>query len=141
MITLDEEIRARIARAIDDLVPITVSYIDTRGRPHIAFYGSTHVDAPDRLAIWVRNPAGELPRTVGAHPHVAAIYGNIKDRVYITFEGKARVSDDPGDRNRVFGGMHAIEQKFDAERKGAAVLVDLERVTVLSAAKGRQVFE
>jgi hypothetical protein len=37
--------------------------------------------------------------------------------------------------------MHALEQKFDAERKGVAILVDLDRVTVLSAAKGRQVFE
>jgi hypothetical protein len=141
MITLDDDIRTRITRAIDDLIPVTVSYVDTRGRPHIAFYGSTHVYAPSALAIWVRNPQGELPRTIGEHPHVAAIYGNIKDRVYITFEGRARLAPDAATRSRVFEGMHALEQKFDAERKGVAILVDLDRVTVLSAAKGRQVFE
>ena len=141
MIQLEEELRARIARAIDDLIPVTVSYIDTRGKPHIAFYGSTHVSGPSELAVWVRNPAGELPSTVGKNPYVAAIYGNIKERIYATFEGKARLAPAAADRERVFKGMHALEQKFDAERKGVAILIDLERVTVLSAAKGKQVFE
>jgi hypothetical protein len=141
VIDLADDIRARMARAIDDLVPVTVSYIDTRGRPHIAFYGSTHVSAPAQLAIWVRNPQGELPRTLAAHPNVAAIYGNIKDRVYITFEGRGQLVADPAVRARVWNGMHAIEQKFDAEKKGVAILVNLDRVTVLSAATGRQVYE
>jgi len=141
MMQVEEELRARIARAIDDLVPVTVSYIDTRGKPHIAFYGSTHLSGPSELAIWVRNPAGELPRTVAKNPFVAAIYGNIKDRIYATFEGKARLAPAAADRDRVFKGMHAIEQKYDAERKGVAILIDLSRVTVLSAAKGKQVFE
>ena len=141
MITLDDDIRTRITKAIDDLIPVTVSYIDTRGKPHIAFYGSTHVYSQHQLAIWVRNPQGELPQTIAKHPYVAAIYGNIKDRVYITFEGRARLATDAAERARVYEGMHALEQKFDAERKGVAILVDLERVTVLSAAKGKQVLE
>lgn len=141
MITLDDDIRTRITKAIDDLIPVTVSYIDTRGKPHIAFYGSTHVYSQRQLAIWVRNPQGELPQTITKQPHVAAIYGNIKDRVYITFEGRARLAHDANERARVYEGMHALEQKFDAERKGVAILVDLDRVTVLSAAKGKQVLE
>ena len=141
MIQLDDTIRSRIARAIDDLVPVTVAYIESSGKPHIAFYGSTHVHGDAQLAIWVRNANGALPRTLPDHPDVALIYGNIKDRVYITFEGQARITADPAERDRVFQEMHPIEQRFDAERKGVAVVVDLRRVTILSAATGRQVLE
>jgi len=141
MIRIDEALRARLARAIDDRIAMTVSYIDTRGRPHIAFYGSTHVYSDDQLAIWARNPNGELARTVSERPYVACIYGNIKDRVYVTFEGRARLAGDAEERARIFDGMPAIEQKFDAERKGVGFIVDLDRVTVLSAATGRQVLE
>ena len=141
MIKLDESIRDRVRRAIDDLVPITVSYIETTGKPHIAFYGSTHVHGDAQLALWVRNPQGALPRTIAAHPNVACIYGNIKERVYITFVGRARIAADPAERDRVYSEMHPIEQKFDAERKGVAIVIDLDRVTILSAATGRQVLE
>jgi len=141
MIHLDETLRARIARAIDDRIAMTVSYIDTRGRPHIAFYGSTHIYSDNQLAIWARNPQGELFRTVPTQPWVSCIYGNIADRVYITFEGRARLAATEEERTRIYEGMPAIEQKFDADRKGVGFIVDLDRVTVLSAATGRQVLE
>jgi hypothetical protein len=141
MIKLDQAMRERIGRAIDDLIPITVSYIEPGGKPHIAFYGSTHVHGDSQLALWVRNRDGALPRTLTAHPDVACIYGNIKERMYITFEGRARLAESDAESNRVFAEMHPIEQKFDAARNGIAVVIDLNRVTVLSAAAGKQVFE
>lgn len=141
MIKLDEAIRDRVRRALDDLIPITVSYVETTGKPHISFFGSTHVHGDAQLALWVRNPQGGLPRTIATHPDLACIYGNIKDRMYITFEGRARIVTDAAERDRVFAEMHPIEQKFDAERKGVAVVIDLSRVTILSAATGRQVLE
>lgn len=141
MIKLDQPLRERIARAIDDSIPITVSYIEPGGRPHIAFYGSTHVHSDNQLAIWVRNPKNALCTTLSEHPDVACIYGNIKDRVYITFEGRGRLATDATTRDQVFTTMHPIEQKFDADRKGVAILIDLTRVTLLSAATGKQVLE
>lgn len=141
MIRLEADLSARVARAIDDLIPITVSYIDTRGRPHIAFYGSTHVYTPNQIALWARSPSGELAKTLAQRPHLAAIYGNIKDRIYITFEGRAREAPDESERTKVFDGMHAIEQKFGADRLGVAIIVDLDRVTILSATHGKQVLE
>jgi hypothetical protein len=139
MIELDEELRGRLLRAIDDRIPISAAYVDSRGRPHISFYGSTHPYGPDQLALWVRNPQGELPRSLAERPHMAFIYGSIADKVYITLEGRGRVVEDPTQRDQVFSGMHPIEQQFDAERKGVAVIVDLDVVTVLSAAAGRRV--
>ena len=45
------------------------------------------------------------------------------------------------ERDRIFEEMHPIEQQFDAEKKGVAVVIDLQRVTMLSAAAGKQVME
>lgn len=132
MIILDEEVKRRLAEAIDQGNVLTAAYVDESGRPHISFYGSTHVHGPDQLAIWVRNPEGALLRTLSERPHIAFIYGDVKSRVYYTFEGQGRVSEEA--RERVYAEMHPIERQFDAERKGVAVVVDLDRFTFLSKA-------
>lgn len=142
MIELDDEIRDRLARAIDEQRTVSAAYVDVEGKPHISFYGSTHVyadGADGQLAIWVRNPEGALIQTLPDRPCIAFIYGDIGDRVYYTFEGRGRVTADPQERERVYQGMHAIERYFDPDRKGAAVLVELDKVTVLSAADGKRV--
>lgn len=132
MIKLDEEVAARIAGAIESGNVLTASYVELSGRPHISFYGSTHVHELDQLAIWVRKPDSPLLETLPEHPFLAFLYGDVSSRVYYTFEGRGRVSGDA--RERVYAEMHPIEQKFDPEMKGTAVIVDLDRFTSLSAA-------
>jgi hypothetical protein len=132
MIELSEEVVERLATAIDSGKVLTAAYVDEAGKPHISFYGSTHVTAPDQLALWVRNAESALLKTLVERPHIAFIYGDVSNRVYYTFEGQARVS--PAARESVYQGMHPIERQFDPEQNGVAVLVDLDRFTSLSAA-------
>jgi len=141
MIELDDEIKQRLGRAIDDKNVLAASYVDVRGKPHISFYGSIHVHSRDQLALWARNPEGDLIKTIAEHPDMAFIYGDVGSRVYYTFEGRGRVTADPAERDRIFAEMHPIEQQFDADRKGVAVVVDLDKVTSLSAAAGKHVME
>lgn len=141
MIELDDEIRRRLSAAIDDQKVLAASYVDVRGKPHISFYGSIHVHSPDQLALWARNPDGALIKTIAERPDMAFIYGDVGSRVYYTFEGRGRVTDDSAERDRIYTEMHPIEQQFDADRKGVAVVVDLDRVTLLSAATGKHVME
>ena len=141
MIELDEDVRRRLANAIDDGKTLTAAYVDTEGKPHISFYGSTHVHSADQLAIWVRNPEGALLQTLPDRPDIAFIYGDIASRVYYTFAGRGRVADTAEARDRVYDEMHAIERKFDPDKKGVAVLIDLDKLTCLSAADGKRVFE
>ncbi len=131
---IPEDIRVRINGALNSLKTLTASYVDEHGKPHISFYGSTHFHAPDTLAVWARNPDSPLLRTLGKHPHMAFIYGDIPDRVYCTLEGKARVVTDVAARQRVYDEMHPIERQFDADMKGTAIAIDLERVTILTKA-------
>lgn len=138
MIELDDEVKRRLAEAIDSGNVLTAAYVDCGGKPHISFYGSTHVHGADSLALWVRKPDSELLKTLPERPHMAFIYGDVASRVYYTFEGRGRVAE--GVRQRVYDGMHAIERQFDPEAKGVPVVVDLDRFTMLSTA-GRVVQE
>ena len=138
MIELTEEVKTRLASAIESGNVPTAAYVEPDGKPHISFYGSTHVHGPDQLAIWVRSPDSKLLATLTDKPHIAFIYGDVKERVYFTFEGRARASEEA--RQRVYDEMHEIERMFDPEMKGVAVVVDLDRFTSLSAA-GKQIQE
>jgi hypothetical protein len=132
MINLDDEVGTRLAGAIDSGNVLTAAYVDSAGKPHISFYGSTHVHGPDSLALWVRNPASELLRTLPERPHIAFIYGDVANRVYYTFEGRGRVAEEV--RDQVYQGMHPIERQFDPEAGGVPVVVELDRFTMLSKA-------
>lgn len=132
MIELDDDVKSRLAEAIDSGNVLTAAYVDTNGKPHISFYGSTHVHGPDSLAIWVRKPDSELLATLPERPHMAFIYGDVSNRVYYTFEGRGRVAEDV--RERVYQEMHPIERQFDPEAKGVPVVIDLDRFTSLSVA-------
>ena len=132
MIELDDEVKARLAGAIDSGNVLTAAYVDGDGKPHISFYGSTHVHGPDSLALWVRSPNSELLKTLPERPHIAFIYGDVANRVYYTFEGRGRVAEDV--RQRVYDEMHPIERQFDPEAGGVPVVVELDRFTQLSIA-------
>jgi hypothetical protein len=134
VLDIPEDIRSRIDGALNSLKTLTASYVDEHGKPHISFYGSTHFHAPDTLAIWARNPDSPLLRTLPVHPYMAFIYGDIQDRVYCTLEGPGRVVTDLTERQRVYDQMHPIERQFDADMKGTAIAIDLERVTILTKA-------
>ncbi len=140
MIKLDADIRHNVATAIDNLKTMTCAYVDMEGKPHISFYGSTHVHNDDELALWVRNPEGALLKTLPQNPHVAFIYGDIANSIYYTFNGRGRIVSEEATRDRVYAEMHPIELKFDADKRGVAVVVELDKVTVLSAA-GKRVMQ
>ncbi len=140
MIQLEADVAERLNTAIDHGKTLTAAYVDENGLPHISFYGSTHVHGSDQLAIWVRNPDGALLRTISERPHMAFIYGDISARVYYKFEGKARVTVEADERQRVYDEMHEIERRFDPDAKGVAVIVDLDRFTSLGAG-GQQIQE
>ncbi|MDA1073326.1 MAG: hypothetical protein O3A63_01015 [Proteobacteria bacterium] len=138
MIKISDEIREDVAQALNTGKSLSAAYVDANGKPHISFYGSTHVHSADELAIWVRNPDGPLLRTLSDHPEMAFIYGDISRTVYYTFEGVGRLATDAATRDRVFAEMHPIERKFDADKKGVAVIIKLTTLTTLSK-KGKQV--
>ncbi|MYE47254.1 MAG: pyridoxamine 5'-phosphate oxidase family protein [Chloroflexi bacterium] len=128
MIVLTDEMRRAIADALDDGCPVISSSVDGEGQPSMSFYGSTQVHSDDQLAIWVRNPAGDILRRIAANPRIAFLYRNPAQRQMWQFHGRARVVDDAETRTAIYDGSHKAERDRDPERLGVAVVVDLDRV-------------
>lgn len=129
MIELTDEMRTRLASALTDGLPVVAATVDGDGQPKLAYFGSTHVHSSDQLAIWVRDPNGGTLRRLAANPRITLLYRNPLDKVRWVFEGRARRVDDPAERDRVYDETPEFERLMDADRKGVAVVIDLDAVT------------
>jgi predicted pyridoxine 5'-phosphate oxidase superfamily flavin-nucleotide-binding protein len=128
-IKLTAEIRDAVNGALANGTPVVVAYVDERGQPRLSFRGSTQVYGDDQLAIWVRNPAGGLPQALTTNPRVTLLYRNPQPRMLLTFEGQGRIDPADATRQTVYEQAPEPERNADPERKGVALLIDLDRVT------------
>ena len=128
MIELTDDMRDRLASALTDGCPVVISTVDDDGQPHLSFYGTTQVLSADQLALWVRNPAGGLLTRIVDNPRIALLYRNSPDRVSYQFLGRARTESDETVRTHVFDNSPEIERSLDPDRKGVAVVIDVDRV-------------
>jgi len=110
--------------------PIVVAYVDDAGAPQLSYRGSTQAYSDTALAIWVRNPDGRILPSIGANPAVALVYGdfNPENRQFMILRGRARVDASDAVRDKVFANAHPFEQSQDKDRKGHAVIIDLDSV-------------
>ena len=128
LIELTDEMKAAINNALMDRMSVVVAYVDAEGQPQLSFRGSTQAYSDDQLAIWNRNPEGGMQRGIRTNPKVALLYRNPQERVGWQFHGRARVVDDDEVRQTVYDNAPELERNFDPERKGDAVVIDIDRV-------------
>ena len=128
MIELSDEMRQRLANALQDGCPVVAASVQADGYPKLSFYGSTQVYSSDQLAIWHRDPESGLIARLPENPRMAFLYRHPQDRVFWQFFGRARVVDDDDVRETVYENMPSIEQMLDSERRGRAIVIDVDRV-------------
>lgn len=128
MIELTEEMRERLSSALTDGYPVVAASVEASGYPKLSFFGSTQVYSSEQLAVWHRSPVGGLLDRIVEHPQMAFMYRHAVDRVAWQFYGRAHVDDSAETRERVYEAMPEIEKMLDAERKGRAVIIDVDRV-------------
>jgi hypothetical protein len=75
----------------------------------------------------VRNPEGGLIRAVRTRPRVSLLYRSSEPRRVHTFIGHAHV--DPSANDVVYSNSHPAERDRDPEKKGVALIVDLDEVS------------
>ena len=131
MIKLSDDLKHRLVNALTDGVAVVVGYVDRNGDPHVSPYGSLHAAGDDALALWVRNPNGDLVHGIARNPKVEVFYAQLSSRTFVWMRGRAQIVDDEAARATVFDGMHPFERTGDPERKGVAVRIELD------AAQGR----
>jgi pyridoxine/pyridoxamine 5'-phosphate oxidase len=126
-LVLDDELKNLINTALTERTPMVVASVDAEGRPRLTFRGSLQTFSDDQVGFWARNPEGGTMDNIAANPHVAMMMRNPDTRVVLQLMGRARRVEG-AERERVYANAPEFEQRADAEKKGAAVIVDVDRV-------------
>jgi hypothetical protein len=124
------EISDHVAQAVNGAYaagrPIVLSYVNADGYPSLSTRGSTHVHGPQQLALWARNPEGGLQKAIATNPKVGLIAFNMDPFTLVFFTGRARV--DASQNDAVWEKTPDGEKGQDPERKGSAVIIDLDSI-------------
>ena len=126
---LPEDVKDRVNNALSEGFPLALTAVSADCQPVVSFRGSTQTFGDDALAIWVRGTPSSTLAVIALNPHVAMTYTNMPARKFFIFRGRARVTDDPADRDAIWEGQHPLEQGRDPERAGIAVVIDLDQVS------------
>jgi uncharacterized pyridoxamine 5'-phosphate oxidase family protein len=96
--------------------------------PDVGFKGSFLVWDKDHVAWWERTMR-ETYAAIQHDPRVCILVRNpTRDRRTIRLYGRATIVDDPQLRERIWDRVVQVEKDTDKEKKGAAVLVRVDRV-------------
>jgi len=122
-----------IASAVDSAAtrdrPLALGYVDEDGNASVSFRASTHVHGPQQLAIWARKAGDGFAKAIAARPQVSLLYyspGASPGPFYLSFRGQAHV--DPSANDEVYSAIIEGERQQDPERKGVAVIIDIDSV-------------
>lgn len=124
---LTEEMKAAINNSYDNRTPMVVAYVDATEGPSLSLRGTVQAWSDTQIALWAR-ATSNMPRELAERPLVTLWYRDPATRTTLQFRGRARQDDDATVRELVFDRSPANEQAADPERKGVAIIVDLERV-------------
>lgn len=126
-LVLTDEIKALVNGALANGTPLLLAAVSAAGKPVVSFRGSIQTYSDDQLGLWARHSQGGTLEAISANPNVVLVYRSPATPV-LQFHGRARIATDEAERARVFENAPEREQAADPERKGAAVIVDLDRV-------------
>jgi len=125
---LTDDIKSAVNGALANGTPVMIAYVDEDGQPSLSFRGSAQVYSDNQLAVWVRNPEGGLQKALGKNDRVTMMYRNPANRTTMQFKGKARIDGSDAVRNKIYDSSPEPERNADKDKKGLALIVDLDRV-------------
>jgi len=137
-IKINEELAALVAGALDGGNAIIVTAVSADRKPVVSIRGSVAVFGDDQLSFWARNTEGGTIEAIRANPAVSLLYRG-PGVPLLMFTGRARVVEG-AERDRAYDVAHEREQKADADKKGAAVVVDLDEVRGVLVKDGAREF-
>jgi hypothetical protein len=126
-LVLTQEIKDMINGGLTTGNPMLLAVVSPDNKPVLSFRGSTQTYGDDALGLWIRNASGGTIDAIKNNPNVAMMYRSATTPM-LQFQGRARIATDETERNKVFESAPEREQKSDPERKGIAIIVDLDGV-------------
>jgi len=131
MISLTNQMREMIDNALANGSPCVLATASADGEPDIGYKGSMMVFDNESLAYWERTRRQHL-KNVLENPKVVVLFRDAKTRVNFRFHGVATVHQDGATREQVMARTVKDEIDKDPERKGAAVVIRVDKVTNLA---------
>ncbi len=128
MIELTNEMGEQINPALANRVPCILATASPGGVPSIGYRGSMMVFDGQHLAYWERTRGTELAN-IEANPRVEVLYRDHATRIGWKFHGVARIYKEGPIRDQVMAKVVERELAQDAERKGYAVVIRVDKVT------------
>ena len=125
-LVLTQEIKDLVNGSLESGNPILLAAVDAQNRPVLSFRGSTTVHSDGSLGLWARNAEGGTIEAIKQNPQVALMYRS-PTVPFVKFEGRAHVVTDEAERNQVFEAAPERERKGDPDRKGLAVVIELDK--------------
>lgn len=107
--------------------PCVLATAGEDGRPDIGPKGSVLVLDKHRLAYWERTRGAHL-ENVRRSPEVAVLFLDLQHGKYIRFFGRAELHEQGALREQVMQRVVKPELDYDPERKGIAVVIEVDRV-------------
>ena len=130
MIKLTDEMRKLVDPALANGSPCILATVSADGEPDIGYKGSMMIFDDESLAYWERTRRQHL-KNVLENPKVVVLFRDAKTRVNLRFHGTASVYQEGPIRDQVMARTVKDELDKDPERKGAGVVIRVDKVTNL----------
>jgi hypothetical protein len=128
----DLDLGGDIATAIDNAAAggraVVLGYVTADGSPSLSFRGSAQVVSKDQVAVWARDPSKGLAVAAAGGAKVSLLYlsRDTPGSAYLSIKGRARLA--PEFDQHVYDHMIEVERSLDPEKKGKAVVIDVDTV-------------
>ena len=128
MIKILDQMSELINPALENGCPCILATASADGEPDIGFKGSMMVFDDESLAYWERTKRQHL-KNITANPKVVVLFRDAKTKVAWRFHGVATVHESGPVRDQVMARTVPAELEKDPERKGAGVVIRLDKIT------------
>jgi hypothetical protein len=123
--------REMIDNALANGCPCLIATASADGEPDIGFKGSMMVFDKESLAYWERTRRQHLKNLL-ENPRVVVLFRDPKSRINWRFHGVATIHEQGPIREQVMARTVKDELDKDPERKGAGVVIRVDKITNLA---------
>ena len=128
MISISDQMKELIDNALANGSPCILATGSADGEPDIGYKGSMMVFDNESLAYWERTRRVHL-KNVKENPRVVVLFRDAKTKAAWRFHGTATLHESGPIREQVMARTVKDELDKDPERKGAAVVIRLDKIT------------
>jgi general stress protein 26 len=128
MISISDQMKELVDHALANGSPCILATVSADGEPDIGYKGSMMVFDNDSLAYWERTKRVHM-KNVKENPRVVVLFRDAKTKAAWRFHGTATLHESGSVRDQVMARTVKDELDKDPERKGAAVVIRLDKIT------------